>query len=490
MVIARFRLLIALVDERVRPLTEKRYICAPLPNLETRYIVANTLSINLSSQVIIGREDLEKGLADLSAIREMWTSAHTPVEKQWVIRRDQEAREAIQQNIVENGLVLFDMDLSWLERSFLSTSTKPAEADVRFLFPAHEGWDIVIGNPPYQKPSPKDKKLGGALDYAGSSADLYLMFIEAGLEVLRPEGCLTLIVPHSIVFRRQSAYVAVRKKIMSKAGRIDIRTYDNRPQPAFPKLEWLKQGQDTTNRQRVTILQVNAGMPSEKKALPKIYSRGVIRLSAENRLHALRARGNPQINPVWHDQWTQAPTPELAALLATMKSSKTVVPAGRPVTISKTAMYFITCLPEECLDHQGRTKFYLPDGESFWPWVGLYNSHLFMAYWLMVGDAFHVTAQVYQSVAKPLGWKDLDLLRETGSVMNELANPNIIAACRKDFNRRGKVFPNCDFHDHEQSKTLIARLDKLLLRAYGLTEEPLLKQMRTIRTGSAHEIAT
>lgn len=489
-VIARFRLLIALVDERVRSLTEEKHVCAPLPNLETRHIVANTLSINLSNQGIIGREELEKGLADLSAIREMWTSAHTLEEKQWVIRRDQEAREAIRLNVVENGLVLFDTDFSWLERSFLSTSTKPAEVDVRFLFPAHKGWDIVIGNPPYQRPNPTDKKLGRALDYAGSSANLYLMFIEAGLEVLRPEGCLTLIVPHSIVFRRQSAYTAVRKKIVLKASRIDIRTYDNGPQPAFPGLEWLKQRRGATNRQRVTILRVIAGTPSEKIAPPKIYSRGIIRLSAETRLHALRARGNLQINPVWNDQWTQAPTPELAALLAAMKSSKTDVSVGRPVTISKTAMYFITCLPEEYLNHQGRTKFYLPDGEFFWPWVGLYNSHLFVAYWLMVGDAFHVTAQVYQSVAQPSGWKNLDLLRETGSVMKELANPNIIAACRKDFNRQGKVFPNCDFHTHEQSQALIARLDKLLIRAYGLTEEPLLEQMRTIRTGSAHEIGT
>lgn len=489
-VIARFRLLIALVDERVRSLTEEKYICAPLPNLETRYIVANTLSINLSNQGIIGREELEKGLADLSTIREIWTSAYTPEEKQWVIRRDQEAREAMLANIVENGLVLFDMDLSWLERSFLSTSTKPAEGDVRFLFPAHNGWDIVIGNPPYQRPSLMDKKLGRAFDYAGSSADLYLMFIEAGLEVLRPKGCLTLIVPHSIVFRRQQAYIAVRKKIVLKAGRIDIRTYDNGPQPAFPGLEWLKQRSGATNRQRVTILRMIAGTPSDKIASPKIYSRGIIRLSAETRLHALRARGNPQINPVWNDQWTQAPTPELAALLAAMKSSKTAVSDGRLVTISNTAMYFITCLPEEYLDHQGRTKFYLPEGEFFWPWVGLYNSHLFMAYWLMVGDAFHVTAQVYQSVAQPSGWTNLDLLRETGSVMKELANPNIIAACRKDFKRRGKVFPNCNFHAHEQSQALIARLDKLLLRAYGLTEEPLLEQMRKIRTGSAHQIVT
>ncbi len=74
--------------------------------------------------------------------------------------------------------------------------------------------------------------------------------------------------------------------------------------------------------------------------------------------------------------------------------------------------------------------------------------------------------------------------------MKELANPNIIAACRKDFKRRAKVFSSCSFHAHEQSQTLIAWLDKLPLSAYGLIEEPPLVQMRKIRTGRVHEIET
>lgn len=84
--------------------------------------------------------------------------------------------------------------------------------------------------------------------------------------------------------------------------------------------------------------------------------------------------------------------------------------------------------------------------------------------------------------------ENLDLLREIGFITKELAKPNIIAACRKDFNRRGIVFPNCSFHAHEQSQAPIAPLNKLPLRAYGPIEEPLLEQVRKIRIGSAHEI--
>ena len=49
---------------------------------------------------------------------------------------------------------------------------------------------------------------------------------------------------------------------------------------------------------------------------------------------------------------------------------------------------------------------------------------------------------------------------------------------------------SCSFHANEQNQAPIERLDKLLLRAYGLTEEPLSEQMRKIRTGRAHEIET
>ena len=60
----------------------------------------------------------------------------------------------------------------------------------------------MIGNPPYQKPDPPDKERGKRLGYEGAKANLYLMFIEAAINVVAKGGCVTLVVPHSIVFRQ------------------------------------------------------------------------------------------------------------------------------------------------------------------------------------------------------------------------------------------------------------------------------------------------
>ncbi|MDE0555924.1 MAG: hypothetical protein OXI24_17025, partial [Candidatus Poribacteria bacterium] len=54
--------------------------------------------------------------------------------------------------------------------------------------------------------------------------------------------------------------------------------------------------------------------------------------------------------------------------------------------------------------------------------------------------------------------------------------------------KRGKEFPNCDFHSQPEGAALIEKLHRLLLYAYGLPDEPLPSQMRTIRTGSAHQL--
>ena len=166
-----------------------------------------------------------------------------------------------------------------------------------------------------------------------------------------------------------------------------------------------------------------------------------------------------------------------------------MITSGRRVTISKSAMYVITCLPAERLANPSRKQFFLVRDEFYWAWIGLYNSHLFLAYWLMIGNHMDLTSNTYASVRSPEGWTDKVLLAETTSVAKMLTSPSMIGKCRKVYRGKGgKEFPNCDFHDHPEGEALIKKLDRLLLNAYGLREDPLLSQMHTIRTGSAHQL--
>ena len=197
--ITRLRLFVALVDARCR-FDSGSSTAQPLPNLEIRCIAANSLCVKIKEWGIDSNKDWKTKIADLRAAREMWTSTHTPDEKKTVLEEEISIREELldirkQWNPNE--------EIRWLEVDFLS-SGPPIEHDLFDLFPAPDGgWDVVIGNPPYQKPDQADRNRGKALGYVGASMNLYLMFIEAALVITAPNGCVTFVVPHSIVFRQK-----------------------------------------------------------------------------------------------------------------------------------------------------------------------------------------------------------------------------------------------------------------------------------------------
>ena len=491
--ITRLRLFIALIDARSRHVPQLEDEPKPLPNLETRCLAADTLSVQLTTQQRIGGKDWEGGVEDLRAAREMWTAAHFPEEKEEAIREEKEMRVRLREILGEWSSM---EELAWLDVDFLSVSAPPARFDIRRLFPAPPGgWDIVIGNPPYQKPDTPDVKRGSKLGYAGAKTNLYLMFIEAAVSVVREGGCVTLVVPHSIVFRRHKTFASVRHMIEDVAERIDIRTYDNMPQPLFPKLPWLKVAEHgTQNRQRATILTIRkkTEMPElAAKSRGMVASSGVIRLNASNRDSILKCTGTRQAQPAWTKQWSQAPTKELVNLLNSMRDEsgprRIHGIATKPVTFPPTAMYFISCLLEGAIDNSRRKIHLVPKDKYFWPWIGLYNSNLFHAYWLMVGDAFHLTAEEYGTIRPPEGWTDESLRRKIERVARRLMNNRTLESCHVVKRNIGDQH-NINFHKSGTlGPAIIDELDHLLLEAYGLGFDPLIKQMTAIRIGSAHK---
>jgi len=173
-------------------------------------------------------------------------------------------------------------------------------------------------------------------------------------------------------------------------------------------------------------------------------------------------------------------------------SDKSKSGARKNVTFPATLMYYISCLPEGVLDNARRKPYELDDDKFFWPWVGLYNSHLFHAYWLMMGDAFDLARQEYGSVCTSEGWQDEAVRLEMEKLARQLVHPGILAACESSHTGKGGVqFPNVNSHKEDSpGPAIIEKLDRILISAYGLQEAPLLAQMRTIRTGSAHMLVS
>ena len=488
--ITRLRLFIALVDARSRYSSDELSKIAPLPNLETKCMVADTLCIDLHAQEAFRNEDWDSGIEDLRAARALWTTAHHPDEKDIALRTERNARAAL---VSMSAGWNADSDLEWLEADFLSASAPPARFDIRRLFPAPPGgWDIVIGNPPYQKPNQEDKTRGERLGYKGYKGNLYLMFIEAAINVAANGGCVTMVVPHSIVFRRQAAFSNVRRTMESLGESVILRTYDNMPKPLFPPLPWLKPSKHgQQNRQRATILTFRKAAHTASRAT--VFSNGLIRHSATNRGVAIGHSPPGQPQPPWETQWTQAPTDELVKLLRAMRREMHVrhrAPSDQTtsVTFPPTAMYFVSCLRPQDLENPGRKQWHIPKGPLYWPWLGLFNSNLFHTYWLMIGDAFHLNpATECGSVRAPPGWEDEELRQATENATRALFR-DALEPCRVVKNNKGPQH-NVNFHkEGTPGPAAIQLLDELLLDAYRLPREPLLTQMQIIRTGSAHQL--
>lgn len=485
--ITRLRLFLALTEWRQRKGQEFK----PLPSLEARCAAADSLRVRCDIQdetLLLGGDGCRQALGNWQAAREMWTIASSRDEKKIAHEDESIARQELR---VWFRIVHGEVP-AWLEYDCLDPKTEePAPIDLRHLLAAPEGWDIVIGNPPYQQVEPADRKKASGLGYITGTGygNLYTLFLEMAIEVAKSDGCIVLIVPHSIVFGQKAPHVKLREKIQHASMAIYIRTYDNRPMPMFPAIPWLRrEGGTDENPQRVTVVTIRRGAAS-----PRITSAGLVRLSSSNRSAVLRTSILGQLQPSYSKQWTQAPTEATAGLLKAMRTeSKGMLLGARDesmtVTLPPSARYFLSCLPEGVVRNRRRKRFRLPTGPLGWAWIGLYNSHLFHAYWLMVGDAFDVTAKDWNSISAPPGWDDLSVRDETARLARNLLDPAVVSACWTEHHGHGgKVFPNVNFHQSPAAE-IIKALDHQLIAAYGLSKDPLLEEIRTMRVGSAHDL--
>lgn len=249
-------------------------------------------------------------------------------------------------------------------------------------------------------------------------------------------------------------------------------------------------GESNENAQRVTVLtiQLRAQGTTERNCV--IRSLGLIRLDSQRRTETLKKTRQGQVQICDSRQWTQAPTRSLADLLRVMRGPfSNKLDRGRNITFPPTARFFVTALPEEYINNPSRRGWLFPE-QDFWAWIGLYNSHLFHAYWLMVGDAFHLTGQEVFTTKRPPKWDEPSLRKRIEREARKLVDKELLRECETIHKGEGgKGFPNVNFHmKGTGGPAIIEELDRLLLNAYGLPEDPLMDQMRTIRVGSADSL--
>jgi len=196
--IAKMRFFISLiVDQRVNPKAPNRGVRA-LPNLETKFVAANTLiGIDRPRQKMFRNSEIDRKEAELRKVREKHFTARTLKSKAKCREDDKRLRGEISELLKEDGW----NDTIAKQLAAWDPYDQNAHADFfdrEWMFGLTEGFDIVTGNPPYvqiQKLCETVKKRLQSQGYHSfaKTADLYCLFYERGLALSRSEGTLAYI---------------------------------------------------------------------------------------------------------------------------------------------------------------------------------------------------------------------------------------------------------------------------------------------------------
>ncbi len=513
--VARLRLFIAIIASESGGNAER-----PLPNLESRIICSDTLQTvadpNWSPFGTGHLQDADDAvnvaLMDVAAIRKRWLNAHDEDSKSELRLSDESARAELKKAI-SRGMSSPEA-INFADHPLLDPDAPAAQTDPRLLFydPERQGFDIIIGNPPYEAlskgipmpPNPSREKRrevnrrrrnrkqflreNKRYQTTEGRSNLYNLIAEASLALVKHDGgVVTLVVPLELCFGQDQA--ATRKLFETRCSRISLRNYDNRPDKVFHNSPVA----NAESRVRATTITAKTGNET-----PTIEIGSTNRWLKSERHEFLTSRRKPierianvKVDPRVDSQWERIPTQEIQKLISAMKSLKTKIQNLMPdneneeeneheLGFPPTAMYFITAAPAGKLD-RGENILPMTDYANLELAMAAVNNHAAYAWWKTYGDAFHINPHEIATIAIPSTWvesKDTNhKARALGRELIAAINPDNIT--RRRTGTRSAVQDSLNFH--ECAEETIAKIDKLYLEALGLNSKPLLEQLHTLR---------
>ena len=200
--IAKLRFFISLAIEQTPNQDEDdNYGIEPLPNLETRFVAADAL-IGLEGQGVLPTNDAKKLQSDIRENREDYFHATNRTRKLACRKKDKELRQLLASELTEMGFP--KRQAARIARwDPYDQNAKSDWFDPEYMFGVSDGFDVVIGNPPYIQLQRDGGKLGRLYEDAGfktfaRTGDIYQLFYEKGCRLLTPaNGVLSFITSNS-----------------------------------------------------------------------------------------------------------------------------------------------------------------------------------------------------------------------------------------------------------------------------------------------------
>ena len=229
--ISKLRFFISLAIEQKRDANAENFGIKPLPNLETRFIAADSLiKIGGRGQGALKSEAAAKLERDLAANRERHFNATARKTKLHCKNKDEELRKKLAAELKKTSG--FDNEDAGRIAVWNPYDQNAAAKwfDAEYMFGVADGFDIVIGNPPYVmvRSLPKGYKTAlRAQQYESfhGIGDMYMLFYERGLHLCRPGGMLSFITSNT--WMRSDSGAGLRRVLMNNNPRMLVNMGDN-----------------------------------------------------------------------------------------------------------------------------------------------------------------------------------------------------------------------------------------------------------------------
>ena len=196
--ITKLRFFISLICDCEKDASKPNFGIPTLPNLETKFVSANSLIAKKKRPVqgnLFENPEIEPTKNELAEIRHKHFSARSASTKHRLRERDQALREKL-------AKLLSDDDNFAPEDAKQLAAWNPYDQnavspffDPEWMFGVADGFDIVIGNPPYiqlQNNSGELAQLYAGCGYStfARTGDIYCLFYERGWQLLKKNGHL------------------------------------------------------------------------------------------------------------------------------------------------------------------------------------------------------------------------------------------------------------------------------------------------------------
>jgi len=253
--ITKLRFFISLICDCEKDASKPNFGIPTLPNLETKFVSANSLVAKKKRDPqgnLFENLEIEQTKRKLAETRHKHFSAKSASTKYRLRKEDEELRgKLINLLSDDNGFAQDDAKqlASW--NPYDQNAVSPF-FDPEWMFGVADGFDIVIGNPPYLRIQGIRNSNSDFADYlvanynsATGSFDLYVAFVERALQLISSNGIVNFIMPvkwTNAAFGKGLRDVVSKEKAAKKI--INFSEYQVFNASTYTGLQWFKPNSD------------------------------------------------------------------------------------------------------------------------------------------------------------------------------------------------------------------------------------------------------